>query len=237
MLDSWALQMGVNLTGCSWRDLVARGHSQGFLLRAMQLVLQHRQSEEFWELLFTRALDYRKDCGLLSNTQHGAAAVRQSSQQPAPSSNRQQLTVTVSNVEQQTASLGNIEQHLPAAGSSGRHMVAVDSSNQQSVAASSRQHQFAEDSSEAQKTATTMQKAVTLRVRTVLRKHPNLKASPDLVHDGAASNLLMKGLAGLESLERLTPAEKTNLVASALGTICSERCVCGLAGCGVQDVC
>ena len=64
-------------------------------------------------------------------------------------------------------------------------------------------------------------------MRTVLRKHHQLKASPALVHDGVALDLLMKGLAGLEFLERLTHAEKINLVALALGTICSDRC----AGC------
>ena len=79
--------------------------------------------------------------------------------------------------------------------------------------------------------------AVTQRVRVVLQAQPQLTASPELVQNEGAQDLLMAGVAGLEGWEGLTHADKIKLLASALGTICKERCGCNLAGCGVQVAC
>ena len=79
-----------------------------------------------------------------------------------------------------------------------------------------------------------MLSAVAQRVRVVLQAQPQLTASPELVQNEGARDLLMAGVAGLESWEGLTHAVKLQLLESALGTICRRRCGCSLAGCGVQ---
>ena len=71
----------------------------------------------------------------------------------------------------------------------------------------------------------------------VLAAQHQLKISPGLVKDTAALALLLTGAAVLEVLEKITDADKLQMLASALVTICRERCGCSLAGRGVQGAC